>query len=60
MLTSQVGAHPEVFMPFVGGPLTLIDYESQKIKKTVLSTTHLHEVLWFMSVSLWIVDGRIW
>ena len=42
-----------------------IDYESQKIKKTVLSTTmaeldSLHDVLRFMSVSPWIVDGQIW
>ena len=44
---------------------SLIEYESQKIKKTVPSTYHrgrtifLHEVLWFMSVSRWIVDGHI-
>ena len=35
---------------------SLIDYESQKIKKTVL----YYFVLWFMSVSPGIVDGHIW
>ena len=43
---------------------SLIDHESQKINKSVLSTTvaelhPIHEVLWFMSVSPWIVDGQI-
>ena len=43
---------------------SLIDYESQKIKKTVLSTTvaelFFHEMFWFMPVSPWIMDGHIW
>ena len=43
---------------------SLIDYESQKIKTD--SALHhrgrvifFHEVLWFMSVSPWIMDGHI-
>ena len=44
---------------------SLIDYESQKIKKIVLSTTAaepypFYEVFWFMSDSSWIVDGPFW
>ena len=42
---------------------SLIDYESQKIKQTVLSTTVselYYFVLWFMTVSPGIVDGHIW
>ena len=40
------------------------DCESQNIKKTVLFTTvaelySFNNVLWFMSVSPWIVDGHI-
>ena len=43
---------------------SLFDYESQKIKKTCAlhyrgGAVFLHEVLWFMSVSPWIVDGQI-
>ena len=43
---------------------SLVDNECQKITKIILSTTvaelgFLHEVLWFMSVSPWIVDGHI-
>ena len=43
---------------------SLIDYESQKIEETLLSATvaeflFLSEVLWFMSVSPWIVDDFI-
>ena len=44
---------------------SLIDYESQKIKNIVRSTTaaelySFYEVFWFMSVSPWIMDGNIW
>ena len=43
----------------------LIDYESQKIKKTVFSTTvaelySFHEMFWFMPVSPRIVNGFTW
>ena len=42
---------------------SLIDHESQKINKTMLSTKvpelFWHEVLWFLSVSPWIVDGHV-
>ena len=42
---------------------SLIDFESQKIKKIVLSTTvaelyYFYEMLWFMAVSQWIMDGH--
>ena len=41
-----------------------IDYESEKIKKFVLSTTvaklfFFHVMFWFMPVSPWIIDGHI-
>ena len=43
---------------------SVVDYESQKIKRTVLSTTvagflFVHEMFRFMPVSSWIVDGLI-
>ena len=44
---------------------SLIDYESLKIKKSVPShysggAVFFHEVLWFISVSPWTVEGHIW
>ena len=47
-------------MPYGG----LVDYESQKIKRTVLSTTvpelvFIPELFWFMTVPPWIVDGHV-
>ena len=42
----------------------IIDYDSQKIKNTVLSTSVavllFHEMFRFMPVSLLIKDGQIW
>ena len=42
---------------------SLINFESQKIKKIVLSTTvaemySFYELFWFMPVSPWIMDGH--
>ena len=43
---------------------SLVDCESQKIQRTVLSTTvaeivFTHEMFWFMAVPPWIVDGLV-
>ena len=43
---------------------SLIDYASQKIKMTLLSTFVVgllfHEMFWFMPVSPWIMDEHVW